>query len=260
VTVPLVDAPALRPLARRTLVERIALVVSLLVLVACVAVVARKPDLRAQPYVPQGSNGLVVLDLSASISPDTYARIGSTLNDLADTGGRFGLVLFSDIAYEALPPGSPAEELRPFARYFTPRAPANPWSASFTAGTRISRGIDLAREIAGRERLRRPALVLVSDLDDDPRDLIALRRAALAARREGLRIGVVGLNAAPEDERFFRRLVAGDGAVRDAPPPGRGTANQGARFPWLVGALAALLALALAAHEVRRARLVWRPA
>jgi hypothetical protein len=260
VRIPLADARALRPYARRTLLERVALVLALVLLVVSVAVAARTPDLRAQPYVPRGSNGLVVLDLSASISPDTYARIGSTLNDLADTGGRYGLVVFSDTAYEALPPGSPAAELRSFARYFTPRAPENPWASSFTAGTRISRGLDLARAIAARDRLRRPAVVLVSDLDDDPQDLGALRRSALAARREGLRIGVVGLNAAPEDQRFFQRLVAGDGTIREAPPPGGQKAREGARFPWTVGLLAGLLALALAAHEVRRARLAWRPA
>lgn len=258
--VPLADARRFRPLARRTLFERLGLVVLLLALVAAVALVAREPKLRAQPFVPKGSDGIVVLDLSASISPDTYARIGSTLTDLADTGGRYGLVIFSDVAYEALPPGSPAEELRAFARYFTPRGATNPWTVSFTAGTRISRGLDVARGIAAREHLRRPAIVLVSDLDDDPQDLTSLRRAALAAHRAGLRIGVVGLNADPEDERFFRRLVAEPGAVRSARPPGEGQGRAGTRFPWALGLLAGLLAVGLAAHEVRRARLTWRAA
>jgi hypothetical protein len=258
VTVPLSDAPALRPLAQCTRLERVVLVAVLLALVAAVVLAARRPELRAQPFVPKGSDGLVVLDLSASISPDTYARIGSTLTALADAGGRYGLVIFSDAAYEALPPGSPAEELRAFARYFTPSGRTNPWTVSFSSGTRISSGIELAREIVARERLRRPAVVLVSDLDDDPQDLGRLRTSALAARREGLRIGVVGLNADPEDERFFRRLVDAPDALRDAPPPGARPARAGARFPLTVGVLAALLALALAAHELRRARLTWR--
>jgi hypothetical protein len=257
-TVPLADAAALRPLAQRTRLERFLLVAVLVALVAAVALAARRPDLRAQPFVPKGSDGLVVLDLSASISPDTYARIGSTLNALADTGGRYGLVIFSDVAYEALPPGSPAQELRAFARYFTPSGQTNPWTVSFSSGTRISRGLTLAREIAARERLRRPAVVLVSDLDDDPQDLGPLRATALAAHREGLRIGVVGLNADPEDERFFRRLVDAPDALRDAPPPGARPARAGARFPATLGVLAALLAVALAAHELRRARLSWR--
>ncbi len=259
-TVPLADAGALRPLARRTLVERVVLVAALLALVAAVALAARQPDLRAEPFVPKGSDGLVVLDLSASISPDTYERIGSTLTGLADAGGRYGLVIFSDVAYEALPPGSPAEELRAFARYFMRGGLTNPWTASFSSGTRISSGLELARQIAARERLRRPAVVLISDLDDDPRDLGPLRNAALAAQREGLRIGVVGLNAAPEDERFFRRLVAAQDVVREAPAPGERPAREGVRFPWALGALAGLLALTLAVHEVRRARLAWRAA
>lgn len=257
-TVPLADARELRPLARRTRLERVVLVAVLLALVVAVALAARRPELRAQPFVPSGSDGLVVLDLSASISPDTYARIGSTLTALADGGGRYGLVIFSDVAYEALPPGSPAEQLRAFARYFTPNAPANPWTASFSSGTRISSGIELAREIAAREQLRRPAVVLVSDLEDDPPDLGPLRASALAAQREGLRLGVVGLNPDPEDERFFRRLLVAPGALRAAPPPGKRPAREGARFPVTVAVLAALLTLALAVHELRRTRLAWR--
>jgi hypothetical protein len=258
VTVPLADAGALRPLAQRTRLERILLVAVLLALVAAVVLAARRPELRTQPFVPKGSNGLVVLDLSASISPDTYARIGSTLTALADAGGRYGLVIFSDVAYEALPPGSPGEELRAFARYFTLGDQTNPWTVSFSSGTRISSGLELAREIVAREQLRRPAVVLVSDLDDDPEDLGPLRASALAAQRDGLRIRVVGLNADPEDERFFRRLVDAPDALRNAPPPGARPSRAGARFPATVGVLAGLLALALAAHEVRRARLSWR--
>ena len=67
-----------------------------------------RPRARSRP----ATDGLVVLDLSASISTDTYARIGATLDELADTGGRYGLIVFSDTAYLALPPGTPAAELR----------------------------------------------------------------------------------------------------------------------------------------------------
>ena len=68
--------------------------------------------------LPEGTDGLVVLDLSASISTDTYARIGATLDGLAESGGRYGLIVFSDTAYLALPPGTPAAALRTFARRF----------------------------------------------------------------------------------------------------------------------------------------------
>ena len=49
--------------------------------------------------------------MSWSVSYDGYAQIEKTLSDLAGSGRRLGLVLFSDIAYEALPPGTQASEL-----------------------------------------------------------------------------------------------------------------------------------------------------
>ena len=54
-----------------------------------------------------------MLDLSASITADTYSRIHQTLQQLVARGGRYGLVVFSNIAYEALPPGTPASALEP---------------------------------------------------------------------------------------------------------------------------------------------------
>ena len=258
--IPLAAARALEPLARRTAIERTVGAGLLLALLAAVVLVARAPDLRVEPFVPKGSDGIVVLDLSASISPETFARIGTTLSDLADAGGRYGVVVFSDTAYEALPPGSPAAELRAFARYFTPRRggfPTNPWTTAFSAGTRISSGLDLARAVAARERLRHPTIVLVSDLDDDPLDLPRLRRAALAARNAGLRIGVVGLDPSPEDVRFFQRLLERPRDLRTARAPDAHAPGGGARFPLSLVALGAALAVALAAHEVLRARLTW---
>ena len=133
---------------------------------------------------PSGTDGLVVLDLSASISSDTYARIGATLDELADTGGRYGLIVFSDTAYLALPPGTPAAELRAFARRFdlpeqtggALTVPTGPWTDSFSAGTKISTGLQLALDTIKAKRLGRPAVLLVSDLDDDVGDLERLLR------------------------------------------------------------------------------------
>ena len=89
-------------------------------------------------------------------------RCGSS----SSTDGRYGLVVFSNVAYEALPPGSPASALRPLIRYFTvPTArrrpgaaaplPTNPWTLSFSSGTRISAGLDLAHRILLANRLTR---------------------------------------------------------------------------------------------------------
>src|SRR4029078_9998323 len=101
---------------------------------------------------PPGGGGLVVPDLSASISPDTYARIGATLDELADAGGRYGLIVFSDTAYLALPAGAPSVAPRAFARRLCPpeqaggaiTVPTNPWTNAFSAGTKISTGLQLA--------------------------------------------------------------------------------------------------------------------
>ena len=77
----------------------------------------RTGDAQFRPVqlLPKESNAIVVLDLSASISSDTFNRIGETLDQLAATNGRYGLIVFSDVAYQALPPGTPSAQLRPFS-------------------------------------------------------------------------------------------------------------------------------------------------
>ena len=204
--------------------------------------------------LPAGSDGLVVLDLSASISSDTYARIGGTLDRLADSGGRYGLIVFSDTAYLALPPGTPAAELRPFARRFDLPAqaggaivvPTNPWTDSFSAGTKISTGLQLALDTIREQRLGRPAVLLVSDLDDDAGDRERLTSTALSFRRLEIPVRVVGLNAAPEDERYVERLLRRPADLSAAALPGEEQGGGGrVRLPLLLAALAAAVALAL---------------
>jgi hypothetical protein len=209
--IPLADAPALRAPARLTLVVR-TLLAAVAVAVAIVFVVlSRDPQTRTIAGLPHDASTIVVLDVSASISTDTYSRIGSTLGVLSRTRTRVGLVVYSDGAYEALPPGTPAATLRPLVRYFTlparaqsgfaPTFPPNPWTNTFTGGTRISTGLELAHTIATAQRAR-PAVVLVSDLDDDPADIARLsaRRRVPARRRAGAR-------RRPEPERGRRRPV-----------------------------------------------------
>jgi hypothetical protein len=210
-----------------------------------------------------------VLDLSASVSTDTYSRIGATLRDLAAGGGRYGLVVFSDVAYEALPPGTPAAELRSIARYFRvqnvrsanlpPTFPTNPWATTFTSGTRISSGLDLARSIMLHERLRRPAALLISDLDDDPGDLSRLAATALSYRRLGISLRVVALNPSPEDERAFQRLLPDRSAIAHARLRPRVEASSRTELPRALLVLAVAVAALLAAFELWSAWLTWRP-
>ena len=146
--IPFADVRSLLPLARRTTLVRAAAAVVLVALALAAVLVGRNPQVRESTVLPTRSNGIVVLDLSASISTDTYARIGASLRELTESGGRYGLVVFSDTAYEAMPPGTPSEALRPLVRYFTLRAartegflptfPVNPWANSFSAGTKLS--------------------------------------------------------------------------------------------------------------------------
>ena len=116
-----------------------------------------------------------MLDVSASISSDTYDRIAATLDRLDPLERPYGLVLFSDTAYLALPPGTAAPSCEPLLRFFRPAGTGGGPSAAAPEPLdgRVQRRhahLDgsLARADEIREpRLSRPAVVLVSDLDDD---------------------------------------------------------------------------------------------
>jgi hypothetical protein len=268
--IPFADTAPLAAAARRTAAIRVAAGIALVGLACAAILIGRHPRTHEVQFLPARSNGIVVLDLSASISSDTYARIGQTLVELAASRGRYGLIVFSDTAYEALPPGSPASALRPMIRFFTlppqlrrgvtPSFPVNPWTKSFSAGTRISTGLELARSILTADRRARPAVLLVSDLDDEPNDLPALTGLALAYRREGIPLHVVGLNPSPEDERLFRRFVGSSGSFARAPLAGEQThGSSDAAFPWWLVAVALALVLLLAVNELVCARLTWAP-
>jgi hypothetical protein len=252
-TIPFGELEAIAPATRRTLALRVLL--GLAAVAAAAAVVGFSRGDSAPPaLLPAGSDGLVVLDLSASISTDTYARIGATLDRLAGSSGRYGLIVFSDTAYLALPPGTPAAELRPFARRFDLPAraagaitvPTNPWTRSFSAGTKISTGLQLALDTIEEKQLGRPAVLLVSDLDDDVGDRERLTGTALALRRRGITVRVVGLNPSARDERYMKRLLRRPADLSRAALPDEQTgARASVPLALLLAALAAALVLAL---------------
>jgi hypothetical protein len=269
--IPYPGTAELERVARRTTVVRTALAVAAVVLLVAAALVAWTPRLSTERFLPARTNsGLIVLDLSASVSSDTFSRIGTTLRALSERNGRYGLVVFSNSAYEALPPGTPAAALKPIVRYFTLPTkrrpgtslnfPTNPWAISFTSGTRISTGLALARSLAAANGVARTPVILVSDLADDSGDVPRLTSELLAYRRLGIALRVVPLNAASEDSAFFQRLLGTASAVLPAPPPtGETTAVRGA-FPIALAALALAAIAVLAAIELWRARLEWAPA
>jgi uncharacterized integral membrane protein len=263
----LADFPAF---ARAALVSRwVRLAAGLLALVLVVIAVVAAPrhTTPASALLPGGATGIVVVDVSASISWDTYARIAATLDRLRRGGGRAGLILFSDTAYQALPPRTPVAELGPFQRFFEvsrptqpgfqPQPPRSPWTDSFSAGTRISTGLALALDIVRQQHLRRPVVVLVSDLDDDAGDLESLTSVALAYRRLGVPIRVVGLNPSPEDLRLVGRLLPPGGSIGTAALPSEQRAEAQASLPLQIVIVAAALALALAAYLILTERVRW---
>ena len=267
--IPFADVRSLLPLARRTTLVRVVVAIVLIALALAAVLVGREPDVRESTVLPKRSNGIVVLDLSASISTDTYARIGASLRELTESGGRYGLVVFSDTAYEAIPPGTPSEALRPLVRYFTlqpartegflPTFPENPWANSFSAGTKISTGLELARGVIIDEAAaEKPAVLLVSDLEDDPSDVPKVTSLALAYRREGIPLDIVALNPSPGDEQLYRGLVRGWGSYTPARLRGERTetASRGS-FPLDLAVIALAVALLLGAYELWSARLTW---
>lgn len=269
-TIPLADVAQLRPAARRTgLVGALLGVLAAAALVAAVFA-ARSPHTETIVPLPAHADTIVVLDLSASIGSDTYSRIGATLSSLARSKGRVGLVVFSGQAYEALPPGSPAADLAPLVRFFTPHAqaqpgfaatyPKNPWSDTFSAGTAISTGLQLAHRIA-TGGVRRPAVVLVSDLDDDPADIPRLTAVTLAYKRDRIPLRIVALDPSAQNDAFFRQLLGPATPIVQAgiAAPGPQPRNR-TPFPWLLAALALGAAAALAGLELWAPRLEWEPA
>src|SRR5688572_13690663 len=278
--VPLADARALRSLLRRGRILRIVLALALGA--SAVAAVAEATRLRAQPapVALPNTSAILVVDISSSITSVVYRQIEHTLHTAAESGDRYGLVVFSDVAYEALPPGTPGDELNPYRRFFTPTLPelragsptptaseltfpANPWATSFSGGTRISTGLALALRVLEREQVADPSVTLVSDLADDASDLPNL--ATVLGQYDLLRIPlrVVALSPGSEDRALFESLMRGNGKVEEAPTPPRSAAAplisiDETASPRALIALAAALLVALALNELALGRLTWK--
>src|SRR5688500_5281676 len=114
-TIPASEPGRLPRFGRRTTYLRAALAAGLVALLATAVLVAQQYDVRNAPLVASGSSGVVVLDLSASVFEGGFE---STVRKLVDTDERAGLVVFSDAAYELLPPGSSGREFQPLLRFF----------------------------------------------------------------------------------------------------------------------------------------------
>ena len=220
--IPSADLGALRRAARRTLAVRVALCLGLLAVLVGAVVASRGLEVRQGGFLPVGSTGVLVLDLSTSVDINASRRIHSVLKGLTTSDEPVGLVLFSDTAYEAIPPGTRGIELRPMLRYFDvgglTRAQLEdlresavqrrtPWVGAFRGGTRISAGLRAARAALRRDGIENGSVLLVSDLDYSPFDLTRLTKTMITYREEQLPLRIVPLFPSNADRQFFSRLL-----------------------------------------------------
>jgi hypothetical protein len=274
--VPYGDLAALMRAVRRTTVVRLVLGIALAALLLAAFVIALDEDVRAEAFLPPERSGIVVVDMSASVSPLTYRRIGRALRRIAAANEPVGVIVFSDAAYELFPPGTPGRELTPLVRYFTPLPgrrgspfdadfPPNPWQANFSGGTRISEGLRVARAVLERDEIEQATVLLISDLEAPQSDRLRIVDAVTTLQNDGYGIRVVPLFPQPQNREFFAQLVGPDAIVAEsslAAPIEADELGLGGKTPWLFLTLAGALVALLAANERWCGRLVvpWRPA
>lgn len=263
-SIPSADVARLRRPWVLTTVLRIGLALALLGLLTGAFVTANRLEPPRTTFLPPGTSGVVVLDLSQSVTDLNYRRIANTLSMLSRSGGALGAVVFSDVAYELMPPGSPPSELQSLVRFFKPLGrdaprrfnltyPSNPWNELFSAGTSVSTGLGLARKLLTRDGIENGSVILVSDLDTAGSDQGRLAWMLARYRTEAIELRVVPLFAEPEDRQFFARFVGDENLVT---PPQLAAQTRAVSEGALVGAsprllalLAVVIVLALAVNE-----------
>ncbi len=153
-----------------------------------------------------------MIDVSLSIAEANYIDVRRTLRQLIRIDAPVGLVFFSDIPYELLPPGTPASELEPLLGVLQPSKskaapPINPWWDSYRAGTRISAAMELARDMLERDKVEDGFIVLVSDLETAPDDVQATTRVLQDIQRSSIDMRVVPMSASSDSLRLFEGML-----------------------------------------------------
>ena len=266
-TIPIGTTATLAPAVRRTILLRIVFAVVLVGLVVAAIDTGRSKAAANRGLVPGGTGGMLVLDVSRSIKPEANRTITNVLQQLIDAHTRIGLVAFSDIAYELLPPGSPSVELQPLLRYFAavrPKPgpdpyPPNPWTTSFSGGTQISSGLAVAHAALERAGQPKGPILLVSDLDTAPDDVPRVALTFNQFRAQGVPFRIVAVTPRNDNLDLFKNL-AGPGAFTH---PLRGSSGgvgqtegaEGGHTAWVLIVLALLVLAGLAANEHWNGRL-----
>jgi hypothetical protein len=249
------DAHAFPIAAWRTGILRVAFAAAAAALVLAAVASARDLDTRSPGLIARGTTGVVVVDLSLSISNEDYHAVRRAFRRLVAENSSIGLVVFSDIAYELLPPGTPASELQQMLRLLVPPRlgpPVNPWTQTFRAGTRISAALELAGGMLERDGVQAGSILLVSDLETAPEDVPPLTRTIERLRGSAIDLRVLGLGPSSDARVIFEGFLQ-EGAF-EATPGGveelDDESSLPAGLPRLLLLLGALFFLTLAAHEV----------
>jgi hypothetical protein len=269
--VELADLHELRSPMLRTSAGRVVLAAALAATLAGIVLLARSAGTGRAAVLPSGATtGCVVLDMSASISGPVYERVAATLRGIVNANQSICLVMFSDTAYELLPPNSPPGALLQFIPFFvpvrfyggTPVFAQSPWD-QFSGGTRISAGLIAGDTALKRAHVKHGALLIVSDLDDSVADQPQLDAEALRLHREHVPVRIVPLFAESSNESYFAALFGADSFVD--PSAFRHGAHKHVQpvtavAPWALLGLGVILVLLLAGNERWNTRLVVEPA
>jgi len=264
--IPLADLGLLRQPLVRTTATRLGLLVALAALAAVSIWRATQLQANALSFLPHRNSTVLVLDQSKSVYLSGYREIAGLLGAFADTNTSVGLIMFSDSAYELLPPGSHGAELRPLLRYYTPTKGGSksvpsgpqfirtPWDTSFSGGTKISGALQLGEQLLGRNHIQHGTLLLISDLDTADTDLPAFAKTLTQLRSSPtVDLRVMALHPDPGPRRFVQKII---GKQRFVSASGLTSGHVGStqRFEaasplWLV-IPALLLLAALATNEL----------
>jgi hypothetical protein len=250
----------------RTDAVRIVLLLALAGTVALLFLVARGAGAGRAAVFPEGTKtGVIALDMSASMSGAVYARVATTLKGIIAANQSIGLVMFSDTAYELLPPNSPPGALQQFIPFFvplryygtTPVFGQAPWDM-FMGGTRIAPGLQMAEQSLRRAGISHGAILLISDLDDSDADAPLLEQEAVTLKQEHVPLRIVPLFAAPHDKAEFTALFGARSFVDPRVFRHRATSHTqaiAAPTPWTLLGLGVLLVVLLAVNERFNGRL-----
>ena len=268
--VELADLHELRKPLLRTSFGRVALAGALAATLAGIVLLARSAGAGRAAVLPAGATtGCVVLDMSASISGPIYERVATTIRGIVNANQSICLVMFSDTAYELLPPNSPPVALLQFIPFFVPVRfyggnpvfAQSPWD-QFSGGTRISTGLLTGERALARAHVKHGALLLLSDLDDSVADQPQLNAVALQLHQKHIPVRIVPEFAEAANKSYFAALFGQNAFV--APSAFRHSAHRrtqpvAAAAPWALLALGVVLVLLLAGNERWNTRLAVSP-